>query len=240
MIILHGLFGSWENWGTQARQYAEQHRVIVVDARNHGRSPHDAEMNYPAMADDVIRLMDQQGIDSAHILGHSMGGKTAMHLAFNHAHRVNKLIVVDISPRQYDRHHNQVFDGLYQIDPQSVSSRKVADERLQQYVPEIAVRSFLLKNLVRTEDNAWRWRINLNALFSQYDHIIDAVDGTPFMGDALFIKGELSDYITERDRDDIARLVPNAQLKMIQKTGHWPHAEKGNAFARIVLNFLNR
>ncbi len=239
LVILHGLFGTLENWGAQIKALAGQYQVIAVDLRNHGRSPHSGEMNYPAMAADIVALMDALGIDRAHILGHSMGGKAAMQLALNHPQRVDRLVVVDISPVAYRPHHDDVFKGLYAVDPARLQSRSEADSQLARYVGEPSVRAFLLKNLYRTPEKTFAWRMNLDALHRQYSQISQPPSGAPFAGETLFIKGGDSDYILPAHREAILSLFPNAGYKLIQGAGHWPHAEKPALFSKLVLSFLN-
>ena len=238
VFILHGLFGSLENWSTQARTLSENFFVLAVDLRNHGRSPHRLEMGYPNMASDVVQLMDQLNIDSAHIIGHSMGGKTAMQLALDYPQRVDKLVVVDIAPRQYPPHHSEIFEALGSLDLAELASRTDADRQIAEAVPEPAIRSFLLKNLQRT-DHGFSWKMNLAVLREDYDSIAAAITAdTPFPGETVFIKGGDSNYIAAADKTGIEQLFPKARGKIIQNAGHWPHVEKADTFARIVHNFL--
>ncbi|MBY4678523.1 alpha/beta fold hydrolase [Marinobacterium arenosum] len=238
LIILHGLFGTLENWGSQIKTLAEHYRVIAVDLRNHGRSPHSEQMDYASMAQDIVELMDQLELPSAHLLGHSMGGKVAMQLALNAPERIDKLIVVDIAPVQYPAHHDDVFKGLFAIDLAELGSRGDADRQLAIHVEEPSVRAFLLKNLYRTEQKQFAWRMNLASLHQQYGRISEAPSGDAFQGPTLFIKGANSDYLVPAYRDQVVALFPSAGYKMIDGAGHWPHAEKPAQFSRIVLNFL--
>lgn len=238
LIIMHGLFGTYENWGTQIKGLAEHFQVIAVDMRNHGRSAHEPLMTYTAMAADIIELMDDLALDSAHILGHSMGGKAAMQLALNYPERIRKLIVVDIAPVEYRPHHQDVFAGLYSIEPDQLKSRGDADKQLAEHVDEPGVRAFLLKNLYRDEEKRFRWRMNLDVLHDQYNQIGAAPEGTPYTGTTLFIKGANSNYLLPEHRDQVLGLFPKAQYKLIQGAGHWPHAEKASVFGRIVLGHL--
>ncbi|WP_027859513.1 alpha/beta fold hydrolase [Marinobacterium jannaschii] len=238
LIIMHGLFGTLENWGSQIKVLSEHFQVIAVDMRNHGRSPHSDEMNYDLMAADIVELMQQLQLDNAHILGHSMGGKAAMQLALSYPEKVRKLIIVDISPVHYSPHHDDVFRGLYAIDTGSIKSRGEADKQLAQQVPELSVRAFLLKNLYRDEQKQFAWRMNLDTLHQQYANISQPPIGSPYSGETLFIKGAESDYILPDHREMILGLFPLATYKMIQGAGHWPHAEKPAIFGKIVLNFL--
>ncbi len=238
LLILHGLFGSLENWASQAKMFSRHLRVIAVDLRNHGRSPHVAEMGYAIMADDVLQLLQHLGIDKTHLIGHSMGGKTAMQFALDHAGHVGKLIVVDIAPKRYPRHHDEILDALMSIDLATLTSRSEADAQIASAAPDPAIRSFLLKNLQRCDDR-FSWKINLPVLRDDYDKIAaEVVADRPFVGDTLFIKGGNSEYVLPGDKPAITRLFPNARAKSIQNAGHWPHVEKAAIFTKIVSDFL--
>jgi len=238
MVFLHGLFGSWQNLGTAVRTAADHYQVHALDLRNHGKSPHHERHDYAALAADVAHYIDQNIAQSCYVLGHSMGGKTAMQLALTRPELVDKLIVVDIAPRAYPPHHDEILHGLNQIQGQTFAGRRDADQALSQWVPELAVRSFLLKNLLLNEGTA-TWRMNLNTLSEQYPHIADwpASDNT-YCGPVMFLKGANSDYIEAQDKDPVLSLFPAAQVKTIASTGHWPHAEKATVFNKLMLDFL--
>ncbi|WP_290700457.1 alpha/beta fold hydrolase [Amphritea sp.] len=240
LIIMHGLFGTQSNWSGQIKALADHFTVYAIDLPNHGRSPHTNRTSYPLMADNIIELMDQHNLDSAHILGHSMGGKVAMQLAMNNPQRVRKLIIVDIAPVQYPNHHGDVFTGLNAVDLNNLKSRGDADKQLSQHVEELSVRQFLLTNLYRTEAKDFAWRMNLPVLEACYDEISKAPTGPAFENPMLFIKGENSDYITTDYRDQILKLFPKADYRLIREAGHWPHAEKATVFTKLVLNYLNK
>lgn len=238
LIILHGLFGSWENWGSQARQLSEHYTVYAMDLRNHGRSPHSDEMNYPAMVEDVRLTMATHGIESATVIGHSMGGKTAMLLSLSYPELVNKLVVVDISPRAYEPGHNEIFDALCRLDIAALKSRSEADKLITAKIPELGVRAFVLKNLVRGEQG-FTWKMNLPVLKEKYANLTAGISSeTPYSGPCLFIKGANSDYIEKQDQPLINALFPNAKAKIIDGTGHWPHSEKSTVFFKILMKFL--
>ncbi len=246
LILLHGLFGSLENLGGISRRLQDQWQIHALDQRNHGNSPHTDTMDYPAMADDVLAYMDAQGLDKAAILGHSMGGKTAMQVALRTPERVEKVIVADIAPVTYHPRHDAVLEGLTSVDLSTIGSRQDADRVLTEYVEEPGVRQFLLKNLVRVGDDErndhpgpYRWRLNLPVIQQCYPKLALAPEGDrPFEGPVLFIKGADSAYIQEKHRDDIRRLFPNADLRIITGTGHWLHAEKPDSFAALCRRFL--
>lgn len=244
VILLHGLFGSWENLGSIARTLALDYQVYCLDLRNHGRSPHADVMNYDAMSEDVYNFMQHQGIDKAHFLGHSMGGKTAMQLALNHPGVVDKLIVADIAPVQYPPHHESIIAGLRSLDLSVLVSRADAEKQLANYVSELPVRQFLLKNLIKSGADSFSWRMNLPAIIANYPAISAGQtvpegtlpDGYP--GQVLFIKGGNSDYITAKYSQVVATLFPRAVMRIIPATGHWLHAEKPTLFVQIVRRFL--
>jgi esterase len=227
------------NLGTIAKPLSEDYQVYSLDLRNHGRSFHSDSMQFSDMADDVARLMDHCGLASARILGHSLGGKVAMQLALQQPSRVEKLIVADIAPVSYGSHHTRVFDALRAVDLSVLTRRADAEVILKQYVEDMGTRNFLLKNLYRNDEGMFAWRMNVPALEHGYDDIKDGIDSpTPFTGPTLFIKGELSHYIEEQHREKIERLFTHVQLKVIQGTGHWLHAEKPDIFNNITKRFF--
>lgn len=241
LVMLHGLFGSLENLGGIARLLAERYQIHALDLRNHGRSPHAPEHSYPLMAEDVAAYLDQAGLERAHLLGHSMGGKVAMTLALTRPERVERLVVLDIAPVHYPPHHQDILAGLHQLDLARLASREEADRFLEAFVPELAVRQFLLKNLVRDGAGGFRWRINLAALSREYEEVMAGQEsGQPFPRPVLFIKGGDSDYIREEQWPHIQRLFPQATLRVIPQTGHWLHAEKPNVVAATARRFLER
>lgn len=238
MVFLHGLFGSWQNLGTAVRAAAEVAEVHALDLRNHGNSPHHSEHDYLALADDVAAYIDEHIGKACYVLGHSMGGKTAMQLALRRPDLVRKLIVVDIAPRSYPPHHDEILAGLKKLQGQHVANRREADTELEKSVPELAIRSFLLKNLV-LEDGIVNWRMNLDTIAEQYPHIAAwPQTQSSFDGPVLFLKGANSDYIVAEDRETVLALFPQAAVKSIASTGHWPHAEKPSVFNKLMLDFL--
>lgn len=238
VVLIHGLFGSYENLGVIARSLSDEFQVINVDARNHGQSPHDSKMTYQLMADDLRQTLAHLGIGKAAILGHSMGGKLAMAFALAYPHQVTKMVVADVAPVAYPPRHDAVLTGLAAVDLQNITSRRQADEQLAEFVSETGVRQFLLKSLVK-DDEKFHWRFNLQALTENYPQLISApLTGKSFSGPVLFIKGGESDYILPEHRPAILQLFPQAQAKIIQGTGHWLHAEKPAAFSKLVREFL--
>jgi len=235
---MHGVFGSSDNWQTLGKEFAEHYKVYLVDLRNHGRSPHSDKFTYDAMAQDILGLMKDEGIDDAHILGHSMGGKVAMHLATNYPDKVNRLIVVDIAPKHYPPHHQQIFEGFRSVDLASIKSRKEADEQMSKVVSNMGVRQFILKNLDR-DSAGFRWKLNIDAIEASVEEVgIGLERGVHFDGPTLFIAGGKSDYISKEDHELISALFSNTQISTISGAGHWVHAEKPIELKESVLTFL--
>lgn len=240
LVILHGLFGMLDNWSTLARRWAENYTVTLVDLRNHGRSFHAEEMTYDLMAEDVATLLEEQGIDACYLMGHSMGGKVAMQTALTYPDLVKKLIVVDITPRQYRPGHNDVFAALEAFDPTAVADRKEAARLMDQFMPIPAVQLFLLKNLARGPAGGYRWRMNLPAIKAAYPGLIGPVGnmGDEYDGPALFIRGDRSGYVQDDDMELIKILFPGATLATVEGAGHWVHAERPEELSGLITGFL--
>ncbi|SHK02379.1 alpha/beta fold hydrolase [Hymenobacter psychrotolerans] len=239
LVVLHGLFGTLDNWQTLGRRWADAgHRVISVDLRNHGRSFHTPEHTYELMSQDVLALFDSLQLDpETTLLGHSMGGKVAMHFALHHPDRLARLIVIDIAPRASSmEHQDDIIEGLNAVPLAQLESRQQADEALAQHIRQPGVRQFLLKNLYRQEDNSFAWRQNLAALTSNMLAVgAEITAPQPFMKPALFIRGGKSDYITTEDKlYGIPPLFPNSQVETIVDAGHWVHAEKPDEVFGLV------
>lgn len=239
LLILHGLFGSSDNWQTLGKKFAEDFEVYLVDQRNHGKSPKSNDFSYELMADDLHELITDLDLSDVILVGHSMGGKTIMQFAQHYPELINKMIVVDMGPKQYASHHDSILEGLNAIDLSVVKSRKEAEAILSEYVPQPGVKQFLLKNLYwEIPGEQLDWRINIPVLSREINNIIDTfhqeVDNTP----TLFIRGELSNYILDSDFGIIEKLYPNSKIKTINGAGHWVHAEKPGEFYQMVLHYV--
>ncbi len=237
------MLGSSRNWQTAGRDLAEAFHVLVPDLRNHGGSPHADSMTYAEMMDDVVAWLDAQGIARATLLGHSMGGKTAMLLACHHPERVERLIVVDIAPKDYHWVGHRVnFAAMNELEVASVHSRAEAEMRLEGRVTNWAMRKFLATNLERTDDGAWRWMINLPAITAALETLEknSLVDGDTtgavdrFDGPTLFVAGGKSDYIEAGDHAVIRTHFPAARVEVIPESGHNPHMETREKFVALV------
>jgi pimeloyl-ACP methyl ester carboxylesterase len=238
LVVLHGLLGSSRNWQTTGRDLAARYHVLALDARNHGRSPHAAEMSYPAMVDDLLRWMDRHGLPRATLAGHSMGGKTAMQLACRHPERVERLIVVDIAPRDYAwQAHRAEFLTMRELNLESLQSRHEAELKFEARVPDLGMRKFLTTNLARDEHGRWQWSVNLPVLTEALPHLernsLEPADR--FEGPARFIVGGRSRYVQSEDHATIRAHFPSAEVVVIEGAGHNPHMDAREAFVRAVL-----
>ncbi len=240
IIILHGLFGSSDNWLTIAKKLEGGFKVYLIDQRNHGQSGHSDAWDYTAMVADLAAFIQENKIENPVVMGHSMGGKTVMEFAFQYPEMLQKLIVVDIAPRPYPVHHQAILQGLNSIDIAHLKNRKEADDALKEYIPEMGVRQFLLKNLYRdSKTGAFSWKVNLPLITQKIENVGEEISGKiPFEKPALFLGGANSEYIRAEDRSDIKRLFSNATIKMIPNAGHWVHAEQPTAFLEAVQHFL--
>ncbi|MDB2547853.1 alpha/beta fold hydrolase [Porticoccaceae bacterium] len=239
-ILMHGMFGSFSNLGNLARELSAEYRVIAVDLRNHGDSPHEDLMTIPLMAGDIIELMDDLGLPEAHLIGHSLGGKVAMQIAQTWPDRVRSLVVADIAPVNYPQSNSHVVDALNELHNSSIQNRKSADQILAGYIPDMATRGFILKNLQPDDRGGFSLKLNVRSIVANYSNsLVEAPEGPPFNGPCLFLKGELSAYIQDKHRPLISSLFPASELLVIEGAGHWLHAEKPKQFNSSVISFLN-
>jgi len=239
IVLLHGMFGSLSNLGNIARELAIGYRVISADLRNHGESPHEQEMDIPCMADDIIELLDDLGLPSASLIGHSLGGKIGMQVALNYPSRITKLVVADIAPVAYIPRQDAAFNGLRTLSGLEISSRGQADTAMAAHVSESQTRSFLLKNLMRKVDGSYCLKINMSAIIENYESaLVAAPEGNPYLGPTLFLKGETSAYIQTKHQSRMIELFPNMKLDIIKDVGHWLHAENPVEFNQRVTDFL--
>lgn len=240
LVLVHGLFGCAANWHGIATRLAGERRVLVADLRNHGESPWDARMDYPAMAADLVALLEREGIARAHLAGHSMGGKAVMWLALSEPARAGSLVVADMAPIAYPSRHLRLIEALSRLPLERIRDRRAADAWLARDIDSVAVRGYLLQNLVRAGEHAWRWRLNLGVLAASMDAILDFPDsdGLSFPGPALFVYGGRSDYVTGAGLPRIRQLFPLARLRAIPEAGHWVYADQPDAFAAAVAGFL--
>lgn len=241
LFVLHGVFGSSDNWQSLGKAFAEHFTTYLIDLRNHGNSPHSEEMTYDAMARDLKELMSSEGLKSIHLLGHSMGGKVAMHFATAYPQLVDRLIVVDIAPKYYPPHHQQIFEGFHSVDLANLQSRKDADNQMAEKIRDFGVRQFILKNLTRDEQGNYAWKVNLNALQKNIENIGAGLpENQKSENPTLFIGGSKSDYLQDADHELIKQHFPKASIESVDGAGHWVHAEKPKELLALVLEFLSK
>ena len=241
LVILHGLFGSSDNWMSVSKELALKYKVYVLDARNHGQSPQDPVHNYEAMAADLKEFIVDHKLENPILIGHSMGGKTIMRFAAEYPDSAEKLIVVDISPRFYGRHHETILRGFAAINLETLQTRNEADATLSQYIGDIGVRMFLLKSLYRTSDGKFQWRINLPVINEQIDNIGEALPATAKIDiPTLFIRGSQSGYIEDKDAALIDQQFSNYKIETVEGASHFVHAEKPKEVIALIETFIEK
>jgi esterase len=241
IVILHGLFGMLDNWQTIGKRLAESgYRVLLLDQRDHGKSPHTSEINYDILAADLNDFLISKNIQRAHIIGHSMGGKVAMNFAFKYRAFVNKLIVIDIANKIYKGDHQPIFNAIFSCDVSIAESRESIEEHFGNHGLDEGTRQFIMKNLQRKIEVGYEWKMNVNLLHTFYTQLMAQVGTEDDVSDAqtMFIKGEVSNYITSDDENMMQKQFPNAIVEVIEGAGHWVHAEKPKETFDAILNFL--
>jgi pimeloyl-ACP methyl ester carboxylesterase len=240
LIILHGLFGSSDNWQTHGKKLAEYFEVYLVDQRNHGRSEWSDDFDYDIMAEDLRELIEKESLEDFILMGHSMGGKTAMHYAQKYPEGIEKLIIVDMGIKSYPIHHDTIIEGIKSLNLPEFESRSEADDQLKKYIDNFAIRQFLLKNLYWKEKGMLAWRINIDVLERELESIVVELPKKEVMIETLFMRGGQSNYILEEDYESIRKVFPLAVFHSIDKAGHWIHAEAPQEFINEVLGFSLR
>ncbi|MEO8147904.1 MAG: alpha/beta fold hydrolase [Bacteroidia bacterium] len=242
LLILHGLFGQLDNWMTFGKKISEQgYAAYLVDLRNHGHSPHDENFNFQFLSDDVVELINDEQLKNVNLLGHSLGGKTAMTVALNNASLVSKLIVVDIAPKYYPVHHDEIIAALHSVNLDLINSRSGAEKILSEKISDFGTKQFLLKNLFWKTDTQLAWRFNLDAIEKNIDEVgKQTVSDNKFEKPTLFIRGEKSKYILDEDLIEIKNLFPNSKLITAPNAGHWVHADAPQWFLENVSEFLTK
>jgi len=239
VIILHGLFGSFDNWHSISERLAEKFQVFALDLRNHGKSPHAEEMSYPSMAEDVHEFILLQGLGAAHVIGHSLGGKIAMQLACAHPGDVRSLISIDIGPGAYEPRHEDIIRGLLGLNLSLFTTRQQIEQALAPAEPDLATRRFLLKNVRRDANGAFIWGMGLQQIAQNYHRLNVAVTCTElYPGPALFIRGAESSYLDEPHAASIASYFPNAKLITIAQAGHLVHVDQAVRLFEALVSFL--
>ncbi len=243
VVILHGLFGISDNWVTIGRRLGEKYDVFIPDQRNHGQSPHSDTFNYYALVDDLYEFIEDHGLTNPVVIGHSMGGKVAMNFALEHPSKADKLVVVDMSVREYKarKQHIEIIEALLSVDMSKVKSRAEVEKLVSEKVESPRIIQFVMKNLYRVNNNTFAWRINIKGIYENLEDIFLGIESSyTFDKPALFIKGELSDYILDEDYDLIGKYFPKAQFHTIKGATHWVHAEKPDELCDVVDRFLEK
>lgn len=232
VVLLHGLFGTAANWGRVQRALAATHDVLAMDARNHGASGHDADTSYASMAADVVETLAAEGVASACVVGHSMGGKTAMRLALAHPALVSRLLVADVAPVTYPSHFGDMVAAMRSIPLRAGLTRAAAHAALAEAAPDPVIRGFLLQNLRFGE--APSWRIGLEELAAGLGRVEGWGDGGSYDGPVLVLRGERSDYVLPEHRPLFRALFPRVRFATLRDAGHWLHADAPEAFIATV------
>jgi pimeloyl-ACP methyl ester carboxylesterase len=239
LLILHGLFGMGDNWKSLANKFSEHYEVHLIDQRNHGRSFHSDDFSYELLVEDLMYYVAHYQLERINLIGHSMGGKTVMLFAVTFPDVVNKMIVADISPRYYSPHHHQILEALNVVDFSKIKSRRDVETIFKTYIDESGIRQFLLKNVYWIEKGQLAYRFNLESLTEHIEEVgVPLPSFTQFEKEVLFLRGENSGYISSDDEALIEAHFPKAQIKSIQKAGHWLHAENPTDFYNYVVDFL--
>lgn len=238
LVVLHGLFGTLDNWQTVGRRLAERRQVVLVDLPNHGRSPHVEAVDYADQAVALAGFLADQWMHEVDVLGHSMGAKVAMRLALDYPDRVRSLVAVDMAPRAYAPGHGEIFAAMRSVPVGDDLTRGEIDALLAERIAEPGVRRFLMKNLARRREGGFRWKVNLEALHRGYERLLAPVTGGPWGGPALFVRGAASDYVRDVDLAGIRERFPAARLVTIAGAGHWVHADRPAELLEAVEAFL--
>ncbi len=243
VVILHGLFGLSDNWVTFGRQLGDHYSVYIPDLRNHGQSPHSKVFDFPSLENDLVEMVEEYGFESICLIGHSLGGKTAMYFTLDHPRLVKRLVVVDISLRKSPpgRDHQQLLNAMMAVDFSVAKSRSDVERQLHDQVKSPALRQFLLKNVYWRDRHSLDWRLNLPSINDNLLSIFEGVGAAGvYEGPTLFIRGGLSEYIRDADIADLKLKFPGAEVNTIANASHWVHADAPGEFYSLVKNFLDR
>ncbi len=240
ILILHGFLGSGDNWISVSRKLNDIGFTIhLIDQRNHGRSFHSEKFDYELMCEDLFNYIEYYNVINPILIGHSMGGKTAMRFSLKFPELIHKLIVLDTSPREYPVLHQAIIDSLKEIDLSIYNTRNSVDDKLKESIKQKDLRNFLMKNIYRTNDGKLSFRFNLRSLSKNIGNIGKKIESdNQFVAEAIFIKGEKSEYINESDKESINILFPNSKFYIIPNAGHWLHVDNPNDFLSVLLSTI--
>lgn len=239
IVILHGIFGTSDNWVGIAKILSENHQVFLLDLRNHGHSPWSDQFDYQVMSEDLLEFIQDHSLDKPLLIGHSLGGKVVMQFELNHPNISSKIVIVDIAPKFYPVHHSLILEGLNSLDVANLESRQAANEHMKRFEESEGVRLFLLKNLHRNAENGFEWKINLKVITKNIDVVgLELWLNQPSETKAIFIKGADSHYIQPEDQQLISEIFPNFELFEIPHAGHWVQADQPVAFMKVLNTLL--
>ncbi len=238
LLVLHGMFGSADNWQTHAKTLSQYFKVYLIDQRNHGHSPHSDDFSYDLMAEDLYELVAEEGLRDLLIIGHSMGGKTALRFAQQYGFLIDRMIIADMGIKAYPPHHDAVFAGLFAVDVENCESRKDAELRLSKHLSDESTKQFLLKNLYWKEQGKLAWRFNLDAIFRQRTEMMKALPDERIDNEVLLLRGGKSKYVLDDDMQAIEAMIPRVEFDTIENAGHWLHAEAPVVFIERCMRYF--
>lgn len=240
IIILHGLFGMLDNWLNMAKRLeSEGYMIILIDQRDHGRSPHTHQFDYKTLASDLLHFMEENWIHECILIGHSMGGKTALQFMAEHESMISKCIIIDIGIKKYNGGHQDVFEALFAVELDQLTSREEAELVMMDKLHDLGTVQFLMKNLTRKKEGGFEWKMHLNLLYKEYQNILAAVSfDHRCESDIRFIKGGNSNYIVESDIPNIMAVLPKSSFVTIADAGHWVHVDKANELFNEIISFI--
>jgi len=253
LVIVHGLYGASDNWLSVGKALSDKYTVYLIDQRNHGQSPHSDIHDYQSMLNDLVEFMDRHTLSRAIFIGHSMGGKSVMFLAEAYPERIDALIVIDVAPTPYDsdKHpsqaltHKKIMEGMMSVDFKRVNSREDVEHQLAKSIDSSRIRSFLLKNVSRSNEMGYHWKLNISTLRKSLPAVLEGLDADKYSGGeeitgfpVLFIRGEKSDYISDDNVQVIQQIFPVARITTIPGAGHWLHVEQPNLLVKTIRYFL--
>jgi pimeloyl-ACP methyl ester carboxylesterase len=239
LIILHGLFGSLDNWQSIVRLLSTDFTVYSLDLRNHGKSPHTTTFSFESMALDVFQFIEKHQLQAPDLIGHSMGGKVVLKMLSMQAQKLGRAMILDISPKVYNRGHDSIFKALFKIKLEALQRRDEADLILQSEISDLVVRQFLLKNLDRQSTGGFNWKFNLKSLFENYHHILEEIKFNQIISNEVcFVKGEHSNYIEAEEMEELKKTFIHGQLIEIKDAGHWIHADQPMKLLEVIKTFF--
>ena len=241
LVVLHGFLGSSDNWRAMRKRFAAKYKVFSVDQRNHGNSPHSSMMNYTVMTEDLREFLSEHGLSNVCLLGHSMGGKVAMQFATESPEWIDKLVIVDISPKAYPPSHQLLLDAMQNIELRRLKTYGEIEATLAQSISDASLRKFVVKNLARNSNGDLYWRIGLDSLAANYDQLIKPPTiSNSFDRPTCFVRGALSSFIADQDLASIRKYFLRAEFHTIPNAGHWVHIDAPEEFYRVVDEYLSR